>query len=120
GGFHGANFLGGTWLWDGTRLEWRQATPVHQPTAVSGPMLFPDPNGSADLFGGFGGQFYHDSMWQWTGSDWTQLFPPTVPTLFAPTIPSARSVAAGATNPTTNEVVMFGGLADLNPINTWT
>jgi len=112
GGFDGVNFLGDTWLWDGTALEWTQAMPVHQPTAVSGPMLFPDPNGRADLFGGFDGQFYHDSMWQWNGSDWTQLFPPTVP--------YARSVAAVATNRSTGEVVMFGGLADFNPINTWT
>jgi hypothetical protein len=51
------------------------------PSAVTGPMLFPDPNGRADLFGGFDGQFYQLTMWQWNGSDWTQLFPPTVPLL---------------------------------------
>jgi hypothetical protein len=112
GGFDGTNFLGDTWLWDGTTSQWREATPIHQPTAVDGPMLFPDPNGRADLFGGFDGQFYPPTMWQWNGSDWTQLFPPTVP--------SGRSLAAVAANLFTGEVLMFGGLADVNPINTWT
>src|SRR4029453_9057717 len=66
----------------------------------------------ADLFGGFDGQFYQLTMWQWTGSDWTQLFPSTVP--------FARASAAVATNTSTGQVVMFGGLADVNPNNTWT
>jgi Galactose oxidase, central domain len=112
GGFDGTNYLGDTWLWDGSTLQWTQATPNHQPTAVTGPMLFPDPNGRADLFGGFDGQFYQLTMWQWNGSDWTQLSPPTVP--------FARSSAAVATNTSTGQVVMFGGLADVNPNNTWT
>jgi hypothetical protein len=51
-------------------------------------------------------------MWQWTGSDWTQLFPATVP--------YARSLAAVATNSTIGQVVLFGGLGDVNPNNTWT
>src|SRR5438067_3460146 len=75
-------------------------------------MLFPDPNGRADLFGGFDGQFYQLTLWQWNGSDWTQLFPPTVP--------FARASAAVATNTSTGQVVLFGGLADVNPNNTWT
>src|SRR6266536_105759 len=63
-------------------------------------------------FGGFDGHFYQLTMWQWNGTDWTQLFPPTVP--------FARSSAAVATNTSTGQVVMFGGLADVNPNNTWT
>ena len=89
GGFDGSNYLGDTWLWDGSTLQWTQATPKHQPSAVTGPMLFPDPNGKADLFGGFDGQFYQLTMWQWNGSDWTGLSPPTVP--------FARASAAVAT-----------------------
>jgi hypothetical protein len=112
GGFDGNNYLGDTWLWDGATSQWTQATPAHQPPAVTGPMLFPDPNGRVDYFGGFDGQFYQLTMWQWNGSDWTQLFPPTVP--------FARSLAAVATNTSTGQVVMFGGLADVNPNNTWT
>ena len=112
GGYNGTDYLGDTWLWDGSTLQWTQAAPNHNPPAVTGPMLFPDPNGRADLFGGFDGQFYQLTMWQWNGSDWTQLSPPSVP--------SARSSAAVATNTSTGQVVMFGGLADVNPNNTWT
>jgi N-acetylneuraminic acid mutarotase len=112
GGFNGNNYLGDTWLWDGAVSQWTQATPAHQPPAVTGPMLFPDPNGRVDYFGGFDGQFYQLTMWQWNGADWTQLFPPTVP--------FARASAAVATNTLTGQVVMFGGLADVNPNNTWT
>jgi hypothetical protein len=112
GGFDGTNYLGDTWLWDGSTSQWTQAIPTHQPTAVTGPMLFPDPNGRADLFGGFDGQFYQLTMWQWNGTDWTQLSPPAVP--------FARSSAAVGTNTSTGQVVMFGGLADVNPNNTWT
>src|SRR5216110_161249 len=110
GGYDGTNYLGDTWLWDGSTLQWTQATPNNHPPAVTGPMLFPDPNGRADLFGGFDGQFYQLTMWQWDVSDWTQLFPSTVP--------SARSSAAVATDTSTGQVVMFGGLADVNPNNT--
>ena len=112
GGYNGTNYMGDTWLWDGTTSQWTHARTAHHPRPVTGPMLFPDPNGRVDLFGGFDGRFYQLTMWQWTGSDWTQLFPATVP--------FARSSAAVATNPTIDQVVLFGGLADVNPNNTWT
>src|SRR4029077_18728429 len=69
-------------------------------------------NGRADLFGGYDGHFYSLTMWEWNGSDWTPLVPPTVS--------FSGSVAAVATNPLTGEVVMFGGLGSVNPNNTWT
>jgi hypothetical protein len=112
GGYNGTNYLGDTWLWDGTTSQWTQAAPAHHPTPVTGPMLFPDPNGRVDLFGGFDGRFYQLAMWRWTGSDWARLSPTTVP--------YARSSAAVATNPNIHQVVLFGGLADVNPNNTWT
>jgi hypothetical protein len=112
GGYNGTNYLGDTWLWDGTTSRWTRVRTAHRPARVTGPMLFPDPNGRVDLFGGFDGHFYQLTMWQWTGSDWTQLFPGTVP--------FARSAAAVATNPAIDQVVLFGGLADVNPNNTWT
>ena len=111
GGYNGT-YLGDTWLWDGATSQWTEATPAHSPVAVTGPMLFTDPNGRVDTFGGFDGRFYQLTMWQWNGSDWTRLSPATVP--------YARSSAAVGMNPTTGEVVLFGGLADVNPINTWT
>jgi hypothetical protein len=112
GGFNGTNYLGDTWLWDGRRLQWTRARTTQRPTPVTSPMLFPDPNGRVDLFGGFDGHFYQLTMWQWSGSDWMQLFPSTVP--------YARASAAAATDPRTGRVVLFGGLADVNPNNTWT
>ena len=112
GGYDGTNYLGDTWLWNGRTSQWRRARTAHRPTPVTGPMLFSDPNGRVDLFGGFDGHFYQLTMWQWTGSDWTQLFPATVP--------YARSSAAVATNPRIGQVVLFGGLGDVNPNNTWT
>jgi hypothetical protein len=112
GGYDGRNYLGDTWLWDGTTSQWTQAAPAHNPTPVTGPMLFPDPNGRVDLFGGFDGHFYQLTMWQWNRSDWRRLSPATVP--------YARSSAAVATNPIIDQVVLFGGLGDVNPNNTWT
>jgi hypothetical protein len=97
GGYNGGNYLGDTWLWDGITSQWTPANTAHQPRPVTGPMLFPDPNGRVDLFGGFDGHFYQVAMWQWTGSDWRRLFPATVP--------YARSSAAVATNPTIDQVV---------------
>src|SRR5437868_15380926 len=70
GGYNG-NYLGDTWLWDGTTSHWTLVRTVHRPRAVTGPMLFPDPNGRVDLFGGFDGHLYQLTMWQWTGSYWT-------------------------------------------------
>src|SRR5947208_14049577 len=90
GGYDGTNYLGDTWLWDGRTSQWTQAAPAHHPTPVTGPMLFPDPNGRVDLFGGFDGHFYQLTMWQWSRSDWRRLSPATVP--------YARSSAAVATN----------------------
>jgi len=112
GGYNGTNYLGDTWLWDGTTSQWTHVRLRGGPAAVTSPMLFPDPNGHVDLLGGFDGQFYQYRMWQWTGSYWRQLF--------LPMLPYARSSAAVAANSVTGEVVLFGGLADVNPINTWT
>ncbi|PYK87201.1 MAG: hypothetical protein DME40_15005, partial [Verrucomicrobia bacterium] len=111
GGYNG-RYLGDTWLWDGKTSRWTRATPAHHPTAVTSPMLFTDPNGRVDVYGGFDGRFYQNSMWQWTGSDWNQLS--------LPMVPYARASAAVGVNGITGEVVLFGGLAAINPVNTWT
>ncbi len=44
------------------------------------------------------------------GADWNQLQ--------LPMVPCARSSAGVGFNPLLNQVVMFGGLADVNPVNT--
>ena len=112
GGYNGTRYLSDTWLWDGKTSHWTRATPAHHPTAVTSPMLFTDPNGRADVYGGFDGRFYQYSMWQWIGSDWHRLS--------LVMLPYARSSAAVGVNGFTGEAVLFGGLADINPVNTWT
>ena len=112
GGYNGTRYLGDTWLWDGKTSRWTHATPAHHPTAVTGPMLFTDPNGRVDVYGGFDGRFYQYSMWQWIGSDWHRLS--------LVMLPYASSSAAVGVNGITGEAVLFGGLADINPVNTWT
>lgn len=113
GGFDGANYLGDTWLWDGKAGNWTEAHPVDSPKPVTGPSLFSDPrNGRATVFGGYDGRLYQSTTYQWTGSDWRQLHPDTVP--------YARSAALVGRDDLNKTVVLFGGLADLNPNNTWT
>ena len=112
GGYNGTRYLGDTWLWDGKTSRWTHATPAHHPTPLTSPMLFTDPNGSVDVYGGFDGHFYQYSMWQWAGSDWHRLS--------LVMLPYARSSAAVGVNGFTGEAVLFGGLADINPVNTWT
>jgi len=112
GGYDGRKDLGDTWLWDGTTSAWTQATPAHSPKAVTGPMLFTDFDGRVDEFGGFDGNLYQGTMWRWNDSDWRQLRPNT--------LPFARSSAAVGVNYVTKQIVLFGGLGDVNPVNTWT
>src|SRR5581483_10845525 len=113
GGYNGHNYLGDTWTWDGATSTWSQASPTNSPEAVTSPMLFTDPlSGRVDVFGGFDGQFYQLTTYQWTGTDWKKLNPPA--TAFA------RSTAIVALNQVTKKVVMFGGLGDVNTFNTWT
>jgi hypothetical protein len=112
GGFNGRNYLGDTWLFDSSTSRWKRARTAHSPTPVTSPMVFTDPNGHVDVYGGYDGQFYQYQMWQWTGSDWNQL------NLTA--LPFARSSAAVGVNANTGRAVLFGGLADINPVNTWT
>jgi len=112
GGYDGTHDLSDTWLWDGSTSTWTEATPQHSPGHLTGPVVFTDPNGHVDEFGGFDGNLYQLTMWQWNGSDWIKLHPPTVP--------YARSATTAATDFVHNQTVIFGGLADVNPDNTWT
>jgi len=113
GGFSGSQYLGDTWIWDGAARIWTQATPATQPTPVTLPMVFTDPlNGHAEMVGGYDGQFYQLITWQWTGSDWKKRHPANNIT--------ARGAAVVGNDPLHHNVVIFGGLADVNPVNTWT
>lgn len=113
GGYNGSNYLGDTWTFDGSTSTWTNANPTTAPKAVTGPMLFPDPvNGHADVYGGFDGMFYQATTYQWSGTNWVNLN--------TPTSAYARSIAVVATDNATKTTVLFDGLGDLNPYNTWT
>ena len=113
GGYNGTNYLGDTWIWDGGSQTWTQANPTHLPTPVTLPMMFTDPlNGHASMVGGYDGFLYQNITWQWTGTDWKRRNPPTWIT--------ARGAALVANDYGHAKVVIYGGLADLNPLNTWT
>jgi hypothetical protein len=112
GGFSGSSYLGDTWIWNGATSSWKAAHPKTLPPAMTEPAVFTDPrNGHAVIFGGYDGRFYQLNTWRWTGTDWQKL--PGTP-------PSARSGMVAATDPTTKSSVIFDGLADVNPYNTWT
>ena len=113
GGFNGTQYLGDTWLWSGATKTWTQANPATLPMPVTLPMMYTDPlNGHTGMVGGFDGNFFHNETWQWTGSDWMQRFPKTVIW--------ARGAAVVANDEVHNNVLIFGGLGDVNPNNTWT
>ncbi len=113
GGYDGTNYFGDTWLFDGSNNTWTQANPATVPTAVTLPMLFNDPlNGRVDQFGGFDGFLFQGITWRWSGSDWIQV-PCT-------TNPYARGAGTAVYDPVHKNVVLWGGLGDLNPLNTWT
>lgn len=113
GGYDGQHYLGDTWLWDGATSTWIATTPQKSPIPATAPMAFTDPlNGRVDVFGGFDGRFYDIDTWQWSGTTWKHLHPANSP--------SARSGAVVALDSVRNVVMMFDGLADVNPYNTWT
>jgi hypothetical protein len=113
GGYNGSKDLGDTWTWDGSTSTWAEQHPTTSPKAVTGPMLFSDPaNGHADVYGGFDGNLYQLTTFQWTGTNWKQVR--------TSTSASARSIAVAATDAATKSTVLFDGLGDVNPYNTWT
>src|SRR6266567_6887142 len=104
GGFEGVTMLNDTWLWDGAISTWTQAQPTNIPKPATNPILFTDPaNGHTDMFGGYQGQFFSRSMYQWTGTDWLTIYPSTTP--------YPRSGAIVAYDPIRKNIVLFGGLS---------
>ncbi len=112
GGFNG-QYLGDTWTWDGATSTWTQMNPTKGTHPETLPMVFPDPlSGRVDNFGGWDGQFYSLTTWRWRSGNWHNVQPDA--------FPSARGAAVYGTDPEHKQTVMFGGLADVNPVNTWT
>jgi len=114
------------WTFDGT--GWTQITPSGgTPGPRYGAQTVIDPHTNHLLL--FGGLFdtitppvppakdptevqsYVNDMWDWDGSKWTQLHPPT--------IPSARENGRMAYDPTRDQIVLFGGYGGTFLSDTW-
>jgi hypothetical protein len=103
-----------TWIWDGT--EWRPETlSVSPPPRRDAAIAYDDALGKVVMFGGWnsivGGPAKYDDTWTWDGSNWTQLFPSTVP--------AKRASALMAYDPASHHLVMFGGDTGSSTNETW-
>jgi hypothetical protein len=114
GGTNGEAYFADTWLFDEGTRTWRQAFPAQPMQASIGCSAFPDPlDGHADVYGGYIGQFYELSTYQWTGSNWNKL---PIDDQHSAT---ARDFAMSGVDIADGNVVIFGGMGDVNPDNTW-
>jgi hypothetical protein len=111
-----AYVMNDTWTWDG--YNWTERNPTDAPTARAYPNLVYDAaHNELLLFGGSqsatGGPGLNDT-WEWDGTDWRELHPAHAP--------SARYGADMTYDPSTQTVVLFGGIDDNNQLlnDTWT
>ena len=109
GGDTGTSRSDETWTWDGT--AWTQELPAIAPTARYGhKMAFDTAFHRIVLFGGAevpGGSLKNDT-WSWNGATWLE-------DVHTPT-PSARFRHGMAYDSDSNQVVLFGGLANGQPV----
>jgi len=93
--------LNDTWAFNGT--SWTQLFPANSPQGrafdVPG-MVYDAAAGNIVFFGGAGFGVFFDDTWTWDGSNWTQQFPAT-----SPSIRRAPQVY----DPVTSTVILFGG-----------
>lgn len=109
GGFGGAGYSvaseqGETWEWDGS--TWRRRATTGPPPRHSAAMAYCPVREKVILFGGtvgVGANTLLGDMWEWDGEDWHELHPLKRP--------PARYLAAIASDPVRQRVVMFGGVA---------
>jgi uncharacterized protein (TIGR03437 family) len=100
--------LNDTWLWQSS--NWTQQFPQGSPSLrINAAMVYDSAHGQVVFFGGvatidsttgFQTYVYRDT-WAWNGSNWTQEFPATSPTI--------RNSHAMAYDSAHDQVVMFGG-----------
>jgi len=113
GGFANDQYMGDTWVWDGASSTWTEIQTTKGTHPETLPMVFPDPlSGRVDYYGGYDGQFYSLTTWRFRAGDWHNVQPAE--------FPSARAAAVYGTNPEIKQSFVFGGLADVNPVNMWT
>ena len=108
-----SDYINQTWLWDGA--SWTQQTHNLPPQRLS-PAIWYDPHLKRTvIFGGLGRASSQDrvtrfnDMWSFDGSGWTQIKPST--------LPPARYGAQVTVDPTTGNVLLFGGLR-VDTVNT--
>ena len=103
--FHPKGYLNDTWAWKGKTWTW-QFPATSPPGRALASMAYDPATGQLLLFGGFGfgGVAGPDSndTWDWNGRTWTRLNPGTSP--------QARYGASMAYDPSTGQMVLFGGL----------
>ena len=105
GGLGNSTSTGGdTWSWNGS--TWTQLSPLSSPSARSRAMLAYDPATSQLIL--FGGYSTNSSTpladtWSWDGTTWDELSPAVSP--------APRGYGAFAFDPTTQQLVLFGGVA---------
>jgi len=84
---------------------WARLNPLHGPLARSESASAYDPaTRQLVMFGGYrsGSEPVVGDTWAWSGSDWTQLHPTTSP--------APRAGATMAYDPSTDQLVLFGGI----------
>jgi hypothetical protein len=111
----GSGVLDDTWTWNST--AWTQLSPATSPPAREAASMAYDPGtGQLVLFGGQDqNAFPHlNDTWTWNGTTWTQQSPTNSP--------SVRSGASMAYDPSTGQLVLFGGAAPGSVLlgDTWT
>jgi hypothetical protein len=104
GGTNGTAYMGDTWVWDGTTWE-QKFSATRPPGRAFGSAAYDPVRRETVLFGGLssGGSTYYGDTWIWDGSAWAQRSPATNP--------STRAWTAMANDPSSDSVVMVGGIA---------
>jgi hypothetical protein len=110
------NFVNDTWTWNGT--TWNELSPAHAPSTRKGAaMAYDAATHQLILFGGYhvngGVPTALGDTWEWTGTDWKELTPPTSP--------SVRVSASIAYDAAAERLILFGGYTQTGvaPNDTW-
>jgi hypothetical protein len=101
-----AGHLHGTWTWDG--VDWTRRAVVDEPPGG----IFPVMSSRNHVI-----LFVERETWTWDGADWARRFPRHVP--------PARDHAAMSYDPSTGDVLLFGGVLPVGDVfryrgDTWT
>ena len=114
-GGHDTNYFDTTWVYDGT--DWTQVAKKNPPPQRALAAMWYDPNlKKTVMYGGVGRLSSNDRVtffsdqWTFDGTQWTQVNPVTKAPGTSTGTPGVRYGAQVTVDPTTNKVVLFGGL----------